>query len=79
MRFEVTPGQFQDAVSFNGQIPGPIIRVTEGERVRVNVTNKLDQTTGVHMHGMRLTNDMDGVPFLTQPTIRPGQSRPIRP
>jgi manganese oxidase len=74
VRFEVTPGQFQDAISFNSKIPAPIIRVTEGERVRVKVTNKLDQTTGVHMHGMRLTNKMDGVPFLTQPTIKPGET-----
>src|SRR5919109_4403767 len=74
VRFEVTPGQFQDAISFNGKIPGPIIRATEGERVRVKVTNKLDQTTGVHMHGMRITNNMDGVPFLTQPTIKPGET-----
>jgi FtsP/CotA-like multicopper oxidase with cupredoxin domain len=74
VRFEVTPGQFQDAISFNGKIPAPIIRATEGERLRVKVANKLDQTTGVHMHGMRLTNKMDGVPFLTQPTIKPGET-----
>ena len=74
IRFEVTPGNFAEAISFNGRVPGPIIRATEGERVRVKVTNKLDQTTGVHWHGQRLTNDMDGVPFLTQPTIKPGET-----
>jgi FtsP/CotA-like multicopper oxidase with cupredoxin domain len=55
-------------------VPGPIIRVTEGERLRVKVTNKTDQTTGVHWHGQRIVNKMDGVPFITQPTIKPGET-----
>jgi FtsP/CotA-like multicopper oxidase with cupredoxin domain len=74
IKWEVTPGNFADAMSYNGQIPGPIIRVTEGERVRVRVKNNLDQTTGTHWHGQRVTNNMDGVPFLTQPTIKPGET-----
>ncbi|HET7700661.1 MAG TPA: multicopper oxidase domain-containing protein [Candidatus Limnocylindria bacterium] len=74
VRWEVTPGVFVDGLSYNGQIPGPIIRVTEGERVRIRVKNDLDQTTGTHWHGQKLTNNMDGVPFLTQPTIKPGGS-----
>jgi FtsP/CotA-like multicopper oxidase with cupredoxin domain len=74
VRWEITPGVFADGHSYNGQIPGPIIRVTEGERVRVRVKNNLDQTTGAHWHGQRVTNNMDGVPFLTQPTIKPGET-----
>lgn len=74
VRFEVTPGNFVDALTYNGLVPGPIIRVTEGEKVRVRVTNKMDQTTGVHWHGQRLTNPMDGVPFITQPPIKPGET-----
>ncbi len=74
VKWEVTPGNFADGLSFNSQIPGPIIRVTEGERVRVRVKNNLDQTTGTHWHGQRVTNNMDGVPFLTQPTIKPGET-----
>lgn len=74
MRWEVTPGQFYDALTYNKQVPGPIMRVTEGERVRVRVKNNLDQTTGCHWHGQRVTNNMDGVPFLTQPTIKPGET-----
>ncbi len=74
VRWEVTPGVIVDALSYNGQVPGPIIRVTEGERVRVKVTNKIDQTTGVHWHGQRVVNKMDGVPFITQPTIKPGET-----
>lgn len=74
VRWEVTAGTFVDAMGYNGQIPGPIIRVAEGERVRVRVKNNLDQTTGTHWHGQRVTNNMDGVPFLTQPTIKPGET-----
>jgi len=74
VRWEVTPGQFIDAVSYNKQIPGPIIRVTEGEKIRIRVKNNLNETTGTHWHGMKLTNKMDGVPFLTQPVIKPGES-----
>jgi FtsP/CotA-like multicopper oxidase with cupredoxin domain len=74
IKWEVTPGVFVDALSYNAQVPGPIIRVTEGERVRVKVTNKTDQTTGVHWHGQRVVNKMDGVPFITQPVIKPGET-----
>jgi FtsP/CotA-like multicopper oxidase with cupredoxin domain len=74
IKWEITPGNFFDALSYNGQLPGPIIRVTEGERVRIRVKNNLDQTTGTHWHGQRVTNNMDGVPFLTQPTIKPGET-----
>lgn len=74
VQWEVTPGVFVDALSYNGQVPGPIMRVTEGERTRVNVTNKTDQSTGVHWHGQRVVNRMDGVPFITQPTIKPGET-----
>ena len=73
-RWEVTPGVTVDALSYNGQVPGPIIRVTEDERVRVRVTNRTDQTTGVHWHGQRVVNKMDGVPFITQPVIKPGET-----
>ena len=71
-KWEVTPGQFLKAIAYNDQVPGPVIRVTEGERVRVKVTNKLAESTSVHWHGQRVTNVMDGVPFLTQPPIKPG-------
>ena len=74
IRWEVTPGVIVDALSYNGQVPGPIMRVTEDERVRVRVTNKTDQTTGVHWHGQRVVNKMDGVPFITQPVIKPGET-----
>jgi FtsP/CotA-like multicopper oxidase with cupredoxin domain len=75
VQWEATPGQKQEALSYNGQVPGPEIRVTEGDKVRVIVKNALvDQSTAVHFHGVMLPNKMDGVPFITQPPIKPGAS-----
>ncbi len=59
---------------YNGTVPGPAIRVRQGERLRVRVENGLAEETTVHWHGIRLPNAMDGVPHLTQPPIAPGQS-----
>ena len=73
-RFEVTPGRFVSAYSYNDRVPGPVIRATEGERVRVIVRNELEQSTAVHWHGQRVTIGNDGVPYITQPPIRPGQT-----
>jgi len=58
--------------AFNGALPGPELRVRQGERLRVTVTNTLDAPTTVHWHGIRLPNAMDGVPHLTQAPIAPG-------
>src|SRR5262249_33471116 len=63
------------ALGYNGQGPGPTIRVTQGDRVRVVFTNNLHETTGVHFHGV-LFDDFfqDGVPFVTQKPITPGET-----
>jgi len=74
VQFEVTPGQMVEAWTYNGQVPGPQIRITEGDTVRVVVKNELDQSTAVHFHGVMLPNKVDGVPFITQPAIKPGES-----
>ena len=63
-----------DALGFNGTWPGPRIDVIEGDKVRAIFTNKLDETTGIHFHGQRLPNSMDGVPHITQDPIQPGAS-----
>jgi FtsP/CotA-like multicopper oxidase with cupredoxin domain len=62
-----------DVWSYNAEIPGPEIRVRQGERLRVRVENQLTQATTVHWHGVRVPNAMDGVPFLTQKPIAPGE------
>ena len=59
---------------FNGQVPGPIIKVKQGSTIFVNFTNNLDMASSIHWHGLKLNNKYDGVPGLTQAPIKPGQS-----
>lgn len=72
VQWEVAPGKTVEAYTYNGMVPGPIIRVTQGDRVRVIVKNELDESTAVHWHGILLENRMDGVSFITQDPIPPG-------
>ena len=74
MRWEVAAGQTVPAMAYNGQVPGPEIRVREGDRVRVVLKNELEESTSIHFHGLELPNDQDGVPFITQPPIKPGET-----
>lgn len=60
--------------AYSGQVPGPEIRVRQGDRLRIFVENRLRQETSVHWHGVRVPNAMDGVPFLTQQPIAPGET-----
>ena len=60
--------------AYNGTVPGPELRVRQGDPVRVLVSNNLGEDTTLHLHGIRLPNAMDGVPGLTQKPIRPGES-----
>ncbi|MBI5310876.1 MAG: copper oxidase [Actinobacteria bacterium] len=63
------------AWAYNGIVPGPEIRVRNGERVRVKFTNKLPEPTTVHWHGVDVPNSQDGVPGVTQDPIQPGASQ----
>jgi len=63
-----------DAWCFNGTVPGPEIRVRQGDRLRITAKNGLAEETTVHWHGLRVPNDMDGVPHLTQRPIGPGET-----
>ena len=63
------------ALGYNKQWPGPTIRVTEGDRVRVNFRNNLEETTVVHFHGVEFDDFFqDGVALVTQPPIVPGET-----
>ena len=73
VQWEVSKGQFVDAMAFNGQIPGPQIDVAYGDHIKIVVENQLDQPTVVHFHGMTVPNAQDGVPYITQDPIMPGQ------
>jgi manganese oxidase len=74
IQWETEPGHMVEAWAYNDQVPGPQIRVREGDRVRVILHNELPESTAVHFHGLELPNEMDGVPFITQPPVKPGES-----
>jgi len=60
------------AWAYGGTVPGPTLRARVGDRVRVRFTNRLPQSTTIHWHGVRVPNDMDGVPGPKRPPIEPG-------
>tara|TARA_R110002051_G_scaffold72742_1_gene131475 strand:+ start:9061 stop:11379 length:2319 start_codon:yes stop_codon:yes gene_type:complete len=62
------------AMTINGSIPGPTLEFTEGDLAIINVTNKMDEETSVHWHGLILPNFYDGVPYLNTPPIEPGDT-----
>ncbi len=59
---------------FDGQVPGPAIRVRQGDRIQRRLINELPQPTTIHWHGIRIANAMDGVPGLTQSAVPPAGS-----
>ena len=63
------------ALGYNAQWPGPTMRVNQGDRVRAHFTNNMRETTGVHFHGVEFEDFFqDGVPFVTQEPIKPGET-----
>jgi len=72
IRWTILPGVTVDAYAFNGQIPGPRIHVREGDHVRIDVRNRLPESTTVHWHGLALPNVMDGPAMITQDPIGSG-------
>jgi manganese oxidase len=74
IEWEVEPGRFVEGWSYNGQIPGPVIKVDVGDTVQIEVTNRLPLGTDVHWHGVIVPNSQDGVAPLTQDLIMPGES-----
>jgi FtsP/CotA-like multicopper oxidase with cupredoxin domain len=74
VQWETKQGTKVTAWAYNEQVPGPQIRVREGDRVRVVLHNQLRESTSIHFHGLEVPNDQDGVPFITQPPVKPGES-----
>lgn len=72
VRWELAPGKIVEAWAYNGRVPGPEIRVKEGERIRIVLLNELPEPTTIHWHGVDVPNAMDGVPFVTQEPVPPG-------
>lgn len=62
------------AWAYNGKVPGPEIRVKEGQTLRITLVNNLPEETTTHWHGLPVPNKMDGVPYVTQKPVEPGKS-----
>ena len=74
-RAKFTSGDLDTAaVAVNGSIPGPLIRLREGQDVSLNVTNMLDEDSSIHWHGLLLPFQFDGVPGISFPGIKPGET-----
>jgi CopA family copper-resistance protein len=71
LRVDGRPGH---AVAINGTVPGPLIRLKQGQDVRIHVTNRLAEDTSIHWHGLLVPFHMDGVPGVSFPGIRPGET-----
>lgn len=69
-----TGGRSGHAIAVNGTVPGPLVRLREGQNVRLHVTNHLDEDSSIHWHGLLLPFQFDGVPGVSFPGIKPGQS-----
>jgi CopA family copper-resistance protein len=67
-------GKTGHAVTINGTVPGPLLRLKQGQRVRISVTNTLDEETSIHWHGLLVPFAMDGVPGVSFPGIPPGET-----
>ncbi|HXB83604.1 MAG TPA: multicopper oxidase family protein [Candidatus Acidoferrum sp.] len=69
LRFSPAPGLHFSGLAYNGTIPGPLLRVAYGQRIRVRYTSGVGVATSIHWHGMLLPNAMDGAAGITQPAV----------
>ena len=70
----IVEGRRGPGIAVNGSVPGPLIRLREGQNVRFNVTNNLGEDTSIHWHGLLVPFQMDGVPGVSFPGIRPRET-----
>lgn len=72
--WEVEPGKTVRAWAYNEQVPGPAISVNLGDKVQIVFHNELPQSSAIHFHGIQVPFESDGVPDVTQPPVKPGES-----
>jgi len=72
--FEIFPGKIIQGWGFNGQVPGPTIRVTEGDRIRILFSNNTDTEHTIHIHGQPKPLEMDGIPYVSQKPVVKGET-----
>ncbi|MFS0728387.1 multicopper oxidase family protein [Paenibacillus sp. 1P07SE] len=71
---EIAPGNTFPVWTFNNSVPGPELRVQQGETVEINLINELPEPVTIHWHGIPVPNNMDGIPGVTQNAVQPGES-----
>lgn len=71
---QLVPGGTTRVWTYNGGVPGPLLRARVGDRLLVHFKNSLPEPTSVHWHGLRIPNDMDGVPDEPYPPVAPGET-----
>lgn len=74
VRWPILKDTVVTAWAYNGMVPGPLIRATNGDRVRILIKNNLPEPTTIHWHGIQVPNNMDGIPDETQKPIQPGET-----
>jgi plastocyanin len=72
--WDVGNGEMVKAWTYNGVVPGPMIKVNPGDKVEVEIQNDLPISTDIHMHGITVPNEMDGVAPITQKPVKSGDS-----
>jgi manganese oxidase len=72
IRWTILPGVTVNAYAYNGEVPGPRLHIRQGDRVRINLSNKLPEATTIHWHGLILPNGMDGPAEITQAPVKSG-------
>ncbi len=71
---KIAPFKTLDVWGYNGSCPGPTIQVQQGDRVRVIFENKLPESTSLHWHGLEVPIEQDGVPWISQKPVAPGET-----
>jgi manganese oxidase len=73
VRREIMPGRVLELWGYNGSVPGPTIQANRGDRVRIVFENRLPEPTSIHWHGLEIPIAMDGMPYISQKPVAPGQ------
>ncbi len=70
----IVPWKTLGVWGYNGTCPGPTIQVTQGDRVRIRLENRLPESTSMHWHGLEVPIEQDGVPYISQKPVAPGET-----
>lgn len=73
-KWQVSPDKTVEAMTYNGTVPGPTIKVDPGDHVKVVLHNEMPQSTSIHFHGLTTPNSMDGVTYATQDPVKTGET-----